>query len=151
MAKKRKPLGECWDINDDACFARERRRRKRGGLKGTKIESHDSTRVAEIKSSTFYRKSANEVNRAACKIIKKGGGLFGGRREVFISDVAKELGHDKVTPSLARLLNTWRRLGWIRLARADLVSALPAAKVAASEVDVDDGLATYHAVVVDCD
>ena len=31
MSKRRDNLGECWDVNDQACFDRERRRRKRQG------------------------------------------------------------------------------------------------------------------------
>ena len=33
--RRRKTLGACWNVNDTACFERERRRKKRAGLLGS--------------------------------------------------------------------------------------------------------------------
>lgn len=50
----------------------------------------------------------------------------------FISDVAAQMG--TTVPALAAVLNRYNREGSIRLQRADLVGAMDAAKVQASEI-----------------
>lgn len=51
----RRPLGECWDVNDQACFDRERRRRKRQGLLGGRATSIKTLAKAVAKNAEAYQ------------------------------------------------------------------------------------------------
>jgi len=96
----------------------------------------DMERVREMQENeAFYRPAAEKVNATARDLLRRGVG-FGGNR-AFISDVAKELGSS--TARLAPLLVCWNNLGWVQLARADLVDAMSPDKVRDSEIDVGHG------------
>jgi hypothetical protein len=95
------------------------------------VHAHvDLERVEEMRANeAFYRPAAEKVNAAARDLVARGIG-FGDK--AFVSDVAQALG--MTTARLAPLLVNWNNIGWVRLARADLVGAMPPDKVRDSEI-----------------
>ena len=113
----------------------------------------DRERLAEMRErEDFYRGAARRVNAAARQLAEEGiswppgeQAAWNSRRKVFIVDVARAVG--STVPRLAPLLVHWNTLGWVELARADLVGAMDPTKVRESEILLDN--ASYHFVVVD--
>lgn len=97
---------------------------------------------------TFFRRSAKSMIGAACRISRRGGAWGWSRRKVFLSDVAHEIGVPM--KRLAPMLVHFNNLGWIGLARADLVGGMDPKKVRDSEIDLD-GRTTFHFLEVDPD
>lgn len=92
----------------------------------------------------FFVPAASKVVQQAKDIAVRGDGW--GQHKAFISDVAREL--NTSVKRLAGLLLVWHNIGWIELARADLVGAMPFEKVQESEIRTHDDIATYHFIVV---
>jgi hypothetical protein len=106
----------------------------------------DPERLQEMRErSQFYRGAATELKKAACRIAARGEAWGASGRKVFLADLAQEM--QRSVQRMSSLLVSFHRLGWLELSRADLVSAMDAAKLVESEIV--DGFSSYHFIVAD--
>lgn len=109
------------------------------------VSPPDEERIREMaENESFYRGAADRLNEAAKELADAGqayGGAFG--RKVFLSDLAAKTG--TTVQRLAPLLLAFRRLGWVKLARADLPGAMDPVLVDASSIK--DGIGEYQFVL----
>lgn len=128
-------------------------RRSKKGLGSVDIEL-DMERVAEMRERPeFYRKGADKLVEAACRISQRGEAWGFSKRKVFLSDLSKEVGIPM--HRLAPLVVPAHNLGWLNLARADLVGAMDPKKVEDSEIVVGRsksnpyGQASFHFIEIE--
>ena len=138
--RRRRPLRRASPASPARSGASVRRRR---ALAGVRVDV-DLERVAEMRDNPgFYRGAADKVVKAACRLSERGEawGSVHGVRKVFLSDLARET-HTPMA-RLARLLVPWSNLGWVSLARADLVGKMDPRKVADSEIEIGDSRVNF--------
>lgn len=99
-----------------------------------------------MRENSMFKDTADKLIEAACRISKRGDAWGYSGRKVFLVDVAQEI--NVPLKRLAGLLVAFHHLGWLDLARADLVSAMDLQQVRDSEIDFA-GIARFHFLTVD--